>query len=120
MVKRRKRRTRTHLGMPPEDHLYEAQGWLKSSGHSLKSAKHAIFEGKCMQGLTFLTTAARRLGVAQGHLGSVSDAEPRAASRKIVMNRAFSGLKNAVNNALDQYRSSCSTASRPMATRSKG
>jgi hypothetical protein len=103
--------------MPPEDHLSEAQGWLKSSGHSLKSAKHAIAEGKCVPGLTFLTTAARRLGVAQGHLGSVSDAEPRAASRKIAMNRAFSGLKNAVNSTLDQYRCACSTEARPRTTR---
>jgi hypothetical protein len=107
-TKRHKRKT--NLGMATDSHLGAAQMWLKSSGHAFVAAKHAIVGGKCMAGLTLLTTASRRLGVAQGHLASIGDDDtPKAVSRKNALNRAFSGLKGNTIKLLDSYRSACAT-----------
>jgi len=113
MAKRRRKR-KVNFGYPTENHLSAAQMWLKSSGKSFLLAKRAISDGKCMEGLTLLTIASRRLGVAQGHLSSIGDNDtPKAVSRKNSLNRAFSGLKGATLAALDQYRSACTTQARP-------
>lgn len=93
--------------MEPADHLTAAQMWLKNSGSALVRARKNLASGNCAHGIQTLMVANRRLGVAQGHLASVGEENPRDASQKLRLNRTFVSLKQALAKTLEVHQSKC-------------